>query len=49
MQQVSVKETPDAALNEAVISALHKWVFRPAQVDGESVPVKVLLGVPMYE
>ena len=49
MQQVSVKETPDAALNEAVITALHKWVFRPAEVDGESVPVKVLLGVPMYE
>jgi hypothetical protein len=49
MQQVSVKETPDAALNEAVITALHKWVFRPAQVDGESVPVKVLVGVPIYE
>jgi len=49
MQQISVKETPDTALNEAVVTALGKWVFRPGQVDGESVPVKVLLGVPVYE
>lgn len=49
MQQISVKETPDPALNEAVVTALHKWIFRPGQVDGESVPVKVLLGVPVYE
>jgi TonB family protein len=49
MQQISVKETPDTALNEAVVTALRQWAFRPAQVDGESVPVKVLLGVPVYE
>jgi TonB family protein len=49
MQNISVEETPDTALNEAVVTALRKWVFRPGQIDGESVPVKVLLGVPVYE
>jgi len=48
IQQMSVKETPDAALNEAVLTTLSKWSFRPAQVDGESVPTKVLVGIPVY-
>ena len=47
MEQISVKESPDAVLNEAVLAALAKWVFRPAQLDGKTVAVKVLLGIPL--
>jgi hypothetical protein len=47
IEQMSVKQSPDAVLNEGVLAALAKWVFRPAQLDGETVPVKVLLGIPL--
>jgi hypothetical protein len=46
-EQVSVKESPDPLLNEFVISAMSKWAFRPAQLDGETVPVKALFGIPL--
>jgi hypothetical protein len=46
-EKISVKESPDPLLNEAVISALTKWSFRPAQADGEVVPVKALIGIPL--
>jgi hypothetical protein len=48
MEQMSVKDSPDALLNEPVLSALSKWVFRPAQLNGETVPAKVLLGIPLW-
>jgi len=48
MEQMVVKDTPDARLNEPVLNALGKWVFRPAQRDGETVPAKVLLGIPVW-
>ena len=47
MEQMSVKQSPDAQLNEPVINALSKWMFRPAQFNGENVSVKVLLGFPL--
>jgi Gram-negative bacterial TonB protein C-terminal len=47
MEQIVVKESPDALLNEPVLNALSKWSFRPAQVNGEPVSVKVLLGFPL--
>ena len=47
MQQMVVKDSPDAGLNESVLSALSKWSFRPAQLDGQAVPVKVLIGLPL--
>jgi Gram-negative bacterial TonB protein C-terminal len=46
--QMSVKETPDAGLNEAVLTALGRWTFHPAQMDGASLPMKVLVGIPIY-
>lgn len=47
LEQMSVKETPDSQLTEPVLNALSKWVFRPAQLNGEPVPMKVLLGIPL--
>jgi hypothetical protein len=47
MQQMSVKDSPDTGLNESVLNALSKWSFRPAQLDGQAVPVKVLIGIPL--
>jgi hypothetical protein len=49
MLQMSVKATPDAGLNEAVLAALRQWTFQPAQINGESVPMKVLVGIPIYQ
>jgi hypothetical protein len=48
MEQMVVKESPDPLLNEPVLRALTKWSFRPAQVDGESVPAKALMGIPIF-
>jgi hypothetical protein len=47
MEQMTVKETPDAQLNGPVLSALSKWTFKPAQFNGDNVSVKVLLGFPL--
>ena len=47
MEQMSVKETPDTLLNEPLLSALSKWVFRPGRLGGETVPMKLLLGIPL--
>jgi hypothetical protein len=47
MEQMVVKQSPDAKLNAAVLNALSKWTFRPAQFNGENVSVKVLLGFPL--
>ena len=48
MEQLSVKESPDAQLNEIVLTALRKWIFRPARLQGNPVPAKALLGIPMW-
>jgi len=48
MEQMAVKDSPDYRLNEPVLNALSKFVFRPAQRDGETVPAKALLGIPVW-
>ena len=48
LEQISVKESPDVLLNEPVVSALGKWTFRPARLNGEPVPAKVLMGIPLW-
>jgi hypothetical protein len=45
LEQLVVKETPDPKLNAPVLGALAKWVFRPAELDGQPARSKVLLGV----
>ncbi len=47
MEQVSIKESPNPELNKPVLDALAKWVFRPAQLDGENVAVELLMGIPL--
>jgi len=46
-EQISVKQSPDMQLNQPLLDALSKWVFRPAELNGEPVPAKVLLGIPV--
>lgn len=46
-EQVVVKQSPNAQLNGPLLEALGKWVFRPAEVNGETVSVKALLGIPI--
>lgn len=47
LQQISVKQSPDPQLNPPALAALAKWVFRPAEVNGEPAAVKMLLGIPL--
>jgi len=47
LQQVSVKQSPDPLLNQPALAALSKWTFRPAQVNGSPVSVKILVGIPV--
>ncbi len=48
LEQMSVKQSPDALFNEPLLNALSKWVFRPARLNGEPVPAKALLGIPLW-
>jgi hypothetical protein len=48
LEQISVKDSPDTLLNEPVIQALEKWVFRPAQLERRPVAAKILLGIPLW-
>jgi hypothetical protein len=47
LEHMTVKESPDTLLNEPVVNALSRWAFRPAQLDGKTVPMKVLIGIPL--
>ncbi len=48
LEQMSVKQSPDALLNEPLLNALSKWVFRPARLNGQPVAAKALLGIPLW-
>jgi hypothetical protein len=45
LEQVSVKQTPDSQLTARLIEALNNWSFQPAQIDGNPVALKILLGI----
>jgi hypothetical protein len=47
LEQLSVKDSPDPALNDILTTSLAKWVFRPAQLNGQAVPAKLLMGIPL--
>jgi TonB family protein len=47
MEQLSIKQSPDPALNESVLSALRNWTFRPGRRNGEVISAKILLGIPV--
>jgi hypothetical protein len=46
-ESLDVKQSPDSLLDGPIVAALSKWIFKPAEFNGESVPVKVLLGIPV--
>jgi hypothetical protein len=48
MEQIAVKQSPDPLFNEPVTSVLSKWTFRPARLNGQIVPVKLLMGIPLW-
>jgi hypothetical protein len=47
LQRVSVLQTPDARFNLAILAALSHWRFQPAQLNGQPVALKALIGIPL--
>ncbi len=47
VQAIRTLQSPNALLSTAVVEALGKWVFRPAEVNGVPVAIKTLLGIPV--
>lgn len=45
LEQMSVKKTPDSRINTLLTEALANWIFQPSQIEGNPVPLKVLLGI----
>jgi len=45
LEQLSVKQSPDPRIEGLLIEALKNWTFQPAQVDGNPVALKMLLGI----
>jgi hypothetical protein len=48
MEQMSVKQSPEPALNASMLAALSQWVFRPASRNGTPFAVQILLGIPLW-
>ncbi len=48
MEKTSVKESPDVLFDEPVLNALSKWTFRPARLNGKTIPIALLLGIPLW-
>lgn len=46
---LAVKSTPDDTLASAVLDAVKKWRFKPAERDGIAVETKVLLPVKIVD
>lgn len=44
---LKVLQSPNALLIEPLLDALGKWTFQAAEVNGEPIEVKVLLGIPI--
>jgi len=47
LQRLSVRQSPDERLNASILAALAHWKFQPAQLNGQPVPLKVLIGIPL--
>jgi TonB family protein len=46
-ENLRIMQSPQPGLNQLLLDSLSKWAFRPAEIDGSHVRVKVLLGVPV--
>lgn len=47
LQQMLVMQSPDDRITSRILEALNKWAFRPAELKGQPVSVKILLGIPL--
>ena len=47
LERMHVLQTPTIELNKPLLETLAKWVFRPAELNGEVVSLKALLGIPL--
>ena len=47
LQHLSVRQTPDTRFNAPILAALAHWSFQPAQLNGQPVALKVLIGIPL--
>lgn len=45
LEQISVKKTPDTRVNTLLTDALANWTFQPALIEGNPVPLKIMLGI----
>jgi hypothetical protein len=45
LEQVSIPQNSEDALVGPLLAALSHWLFQPAQIDGQPVALKVLLGI----
>ncbi len=47
LQRLSVRQSPDARFNAPILATLTHWIFQPAQLNGQPVALKVLIGIPL--
>jgi hypothetical protein len=45
LEQVSIPQNSEDAVVGPLLAALSHWLFQPAQIDGQPVSLKVLLGI----
>jgi hypothetical protein len=46
-EELRIMHSPEPRLDQPLLASLRKWRFRPAEISGMQVAVKVLLGVPL--
>jgi Gram-negative bacterial TonB protein C-terminal len=47
LQHMSVRQSPDTRFSPPILAALTQWTFQPAQLNGQPVALKVLIGIPL--
>ena len=47
LHNLGVKQTPDARFTPPILAALSHFTFQPAQLNGQPVALKVLIGIPL--
>ena len=45
LEHLSVKKTPDPRVNTLLTEALQNWTFQASQIEGNTVPLKIMLGI----
>ena len=45
LEQITLQQNPDTELASPLAEALTHWMFHPAQIDGQPVPLKIVLGI----